>query len=59
VYHDVNLYLYPVIKCEYGNEKVAEIQSKHLQQILQENGVLIVEEDTGELYLMMNLNGIK
>jgi hypothetical protein len=58
VYHDVNLY--PVIKCEYGNEKVAEIQSKHLQEILQENGVLIVEEeDTGELYLMMNLNEIK
>ena len=51
--------LYPVIKCECGNRKVADQEENHLRKSYSINGVAIVEEeDSGDLYLVMNLDGI-
>ena len=36
--------LYRIIKCEWGNKKVARPMDKPLEQILQQNGLAIVEE---------------
>jgi hypothetical protein len=51
--------LYPVIKCECDNKKVANPRDKPLEQILQQKWRLIVEEeDIGDLFLMTNIDGI-
>jgi len=51
--------LYPVIKCECGSRKVADQEENHLSKSYRINGVAIVEEeDAGELYLVINLDGI-
>jgi hypothetical protein len=31
-----NVMLYPIIKCECGNKKVADPRGKHLEEILQQ-----------------------
>jgi hypothetical protein len=51
--------LYPVIKCECGNKKVADPRGKHIDKSYSKNGVPIIEEeDVGEFYLAMNVDGI-
>ena len=51
--------LYPVIKCECGNRKVADQEENPLGKSYSINGVAIVEEeDAGELCLITKIDGI-
>ena len=51
--------LYPVIKCECGNRKVADQEENHLSKSYSINGVAIVgKEGIGEFYQVMKLDGI-
>lgn len=51
--------LYPVIKCECGNKRVADPRGKPLEQILQHKWCPNCRRrDAGDLYLTMNLDGM-